>query len=51
MTVHEKNRDLEELLAHSFPFWNELGEADREDLLHASHRIRFEKGTNVHNGN
>lgn len=39
-----------ELFQKTFPFWNQLGESDRETLLRTSQEVRFEKGTNIHDG-
>ena len=46
-----EKQNLIDLFRASFPFWDELGESDRETLLRSSHHVTFEKGTNVHNGN
>ena len=43
--------ELISLFEATFPFWNTLDAQDREMLLRSSHRVRFEKGTNIHDGN
>ena len=43
-------RKLISLFETTFPFWNTLDAQDRETLLRSSHRVRFEKGTNIHDG-
>jgi len=45
------DQELIELFALTFPFWDQMTQADRETFLRSSHYIRFPKGTNVHNGN
>ena len=44
------NYESRELLGGTFPFWNGLDEADREDFLRASCSVDFKKGANIHNG-
>ena len=39
------------LFESTFPFWNKMSETDRATFLRSSHVVRFEKGTNVHDGN
>lgn len=39
------------LFRKTFPFWDHMGKEDQETFLRSSHRVCFEKGTNVHNGN
>ena len=41
---------LNELLRETFPFWESLGEADRETFINSSYPISFEKGRNIHDG-
>jgi CRP/FNR family transcriptional regulator len=45
------NIELTELFRHTFPFWDSISENDRETFVAVSHRINFEKGTNIHDGN
>ena len=42
---------LNELFEQAFPFWSRLSITDRETLFHATQRVQFSKGTNIHNGN
>ena len=44
------NRDLEPIFEESFPFWQELSEIQKENLMRSSEKFRFEKGENIHNG-
>ena len=46
-----ERENLTELFRASFPFWETLGDGERELLLRSSHRVKFEKGTNIHDGN
>ncbi len=46
-----QNQELVDLFRHSFPFWDNISECDRETFIAVSHRIKFDKGTNIHNGN
>ena len=39
------------LFEHTFPFWNELSEDDRETFCRTSQFVRYGKGTNIHDGN
>ena len=43
--------ELYPLFADTFPFWNEISEADRNALVHSSQCIDFKRGTNIHDGN
>ena len=45
------NNELIELFKNAFPFWEKLNDIDKETLCRSSHHTKFEKGTNVHNGN
>ena len=45
------NQDLSPLFENTFPFWNNLSEADKSTLLRTSQSIKFESGTNIHDGN
>jgi CRP/FNR family transcriptional regulator len=45
------NKELVELFRHSFPFWDNISENDRETFVAVSHHVKFEKGTNIHDGN
>ena len=43
--------ELTSLFEKTFPFWEKMTEEDREVFLASSQCIRFEKGTNIHDGN
>ncbi len=42
---------LNALFEQAFPFWTRLSITDQETLRHATQRVQFSKGTNIHNGN
>lgn len=42
--------ELTELFKNTFPFWDRMSEGDRETFLRSSQSVRFERGTNIHNG-
>lgn len=42
---------LQELFRSSFPFWDKMSERDHETFMRSSQQVKFEKGTNIHNGN
>ena len=44
-------QELIELFQKTFPFWEKMSETDRATFVRSSHAVRFEKGTNIHNGN
>lgn len=44
-------KELVELFRKTFPFWDKMNEVDRATFVRSSHAVRFEKGTNIHNGN
>jgi CRP/FNR family transcriptional regulator len=46
-----ENAEFVEIFEKAFPFWNKLNETDKETFCRSSHRMHFEKGTNVHDGN
>ena len=44
----------EELIAlfrKTFPFWDSMSEKDRETFIRSSYEVKFEAGTNIHDGN
>ncbi len=45
-----EKKQLSELFAQVFPFWNNLSENDRGTLLRSSQKIHFGKGTTIHDG-
>ena len=42
---------LQELFRSSFPFWDTMSDRDHETFMRSSQQVKFEKGTNIHNGN
>lgn len=45
------DRQFSPLFEKTFPFWSQLGKADKEALLRSSHQVRFKKGASIHDGN
>ena len=45
-----EEQELAELFRVSFPFWEKMPERDKETFLRSSYKVRFERGTNIHNG-
>ena len=39
-------REINELLRTTFPFWDKLGEIDKETFINSSYPVSFEKGKN-----
>ena len=46
----EKN-ELYALFAEKFPFWDKMHDIDKETFCRTAQHVKFEKGTNIHNGN
>ena len=46
-----KHEDLNQLFEDSFPFWNKLSPDDKENLMASTYRVKFNSGTNIHDGN
>ena len=46
-----EKQELIALFERTFPFWGRLSEADRATFLRSANHVRFEKGTNIHDGN
>ena len=46
-----ERQELIELFEKTFPFWNNLSDADKETLIRSSQRANFHRGMNIHNGN
>ena len=46
-----ENAEFVEIFEKAFPFWGKLSDTDKETFCRSSHRMHFEKGTNVHDGN
>ena len=45
------NNQLTELFKTTFPFWDKLSDTDKSTFLASSACVKFEKGTNIHDGN
>lgn len=45
------NEELIALFRKTFPFWDSMSEKDRETFTRSSYEIKFEAGTNIHDGN
>ena len=43
--------ELIELFKKTFPFWDKMSERDQETFVRSSYQVKFEAGTNIHNGN
>lgn len=46
-----EKQDLNELFSESFPFWEQITQADRETFCRSANHVSFKKGTNIHDGN
>ena len=44
------DKELEEVFIDNFPFWERMSEIDRATFIRSSQCIKFDKGTNIHNG-
>ena len=42
---------MQELFSSIFPFWEKLSEQDKNTLIRSSQTVKFEAGTNIHDGN
>ena len=42
--------EISKLCADAFPFWNDITDIDRENLLRSTQEVFFERGTNIHDG-
>ncbi len=45
------DQELLELFKKTFPFWDGMSDTDKATFMRSSYNVRFEKGTNIHNGN
>ena len=45
-----ENEVLRELFSSVFPFWNDIGDYDRETFVKSSQTVDFRAGTNIHDG-
>ncbi len=43
--------ELIELFKKTFPFWDKMSERDKETFVRSSYQVKFEAGTNIHDGN
>ena len=46
-----ESTELEGLFRGCFPFWDKLGERDKETFFRSSQRVAIDRGTNIHDGN
>ena len=46
-----EKQELYRLFETAFPFWNDIGEQDREMFCRSSQSVCFKKGMNIHDGN
>ncbi len=44
------NEQLVSIFEDAFPFWNNLSDRDKETFLRSSFEMKFERGTNIHDG-
>ena len=42
---------LLQLFEKTFPFWSQMSKNDKETFLRSSYQMKFQKGTNIHDGN
>ena len=45
-----ENRELIQLFSDTFSFWDEISQHDRDTFLRSSMEVKFNRGTNVHDG-
>ena len=45
------DESLIELFKNTFPFWDKMSAIDQETFMRSSHKVKFEKGRNIHDGN
>lgn len=43
-------QELTKLFEQNFPFWNIISDTDRDTFLRSSQCVRFNRGTNIHDG-
>ena len=46
-----QSSELRALLRETFPFWDKMGEDDKETFLRTAKSVSFEAGANIHDGN
>ena len=46
-----ENKEIISLFEETFPFWQSLKESDRAMLIGSTQTVKFEAGTNIHDGN
>ena len=39
------------LFKKTFPFWDSMSDSDKATFIRSSYQVRFEAGTNIHDGN
>jgi CRP/FNR family transcriptional regulator len=45
-----KETELAEIFKNTFPFWDKMSDAEMKSFINSSYNVKFEKGTNIHNG-
>ena len=45
-----KETELAEIFKNTFPFWDKMSDAEQKSFINSSYNVKFEKGTNIHNG-
>ena len=45
-----RENELAEIFENTFPFWNKMSDTERQSFINSSYNVKFEKGTNIHNG-
>ena len=43
-------KQLTDIFRMTFPFWDSLSDSDRATFINTSQSVKFERGTNIHNG-
>ena len=46
-----QKEELIELFRKTFPFWDNMSAGDKETFIRSSYEVKFEAGTNIHDGN
>ena len=46
-----QKEELIELFHKTFPFWDNMSAGDKETFIRSSYEVKFEAGTNIHDGN
>ncbi len=45
------DNEVIELLQSNFSFWEKMGDEDKETFIRSSQSVKFQKGSNIHDGN